>query len=127
MLTVSTAGSWTSQWLRVHKEVLEPLSALTAAHVYKWYNPGSYPASETCPGVTVQAKLTMAERRALMDSFVRDGWLISTPGAAGRYSIGVRNMLCLVAITRRVTMVRVCGAQVSLKSLLFACSASLEL
>lgn len=38
----------------------------------------------------LQAKLTMAERRSLMDSFVKDGWLISTPGEVGPYSIGVR-------------------------------------
>ena len=58
-------------------------------------NPGSRPASgQSVPMPGMQAKLTMAERRALMDSFVRDAWLISTPDAAGRYSIGVREMMC---------------------------------
>ncbi|KAK9835346.1 hypothetical protein WJX81_004008 [Elliptochloris bilobata] len=40
-----------------------------------------------------KAKLTMADKRALMDSFIKDGWLICTPGGAGRYSIGPRSFL----------------------------------
>ena len=41
-------------------------------------------------GLPWAQKLTMAERRALLDSFVGDGWLAPTPGCVGRYSIGVR-------------------------------------
>lgn len=41
-------------------------------------------------GLPGAQKLTMAERRALLDSFVGDGWLAPTPGSVGRYSIGVR-------------------------------------
>ena len=73
----------------------------------------------------LQAKLTMAERRMLMDSFVKGGWLISTPGEAGRYSIGVRDMLSLGSLRLSARTAVVLCASPSVRFLRFACSDNL--